>query len=157
MDTLYSYENATFNIYSWSVGLKVYFMSRDSMMEFFRIGEIAQKADIPASTIRYYEQIGLLPPAQRISGKRQYDAGILPKLGVIRLARQAGLSIAEVQTLVHEFPNNTPPTTRWQTLATTKIPELEAQIQHLQSMKTLLESTLHCHCATLDDCGDTSC
>jgi MerR family transcriptional regulator, redox-sensitive transcriptional activator SoxR len=127
------------------------------MMAFFRIGEIAQKADVAASTIRYYEQMGLLPPAQRVSGKRQYDASILQKLKVIRLARQAGLSIAEVQTLVHEFPDNTPPSTRWQALATTKIPELDAQIQHLQSMKTLLESTLNCHCATLDDCGDSDC
>lgn len=123
------------------------------MMENFRIGEIAKQANVPSSTIRYYEKIGLLPPARRISGKRLYDASILQKLGVIRLARQAGLSIAEVQTLVNEFSDHTPPSMRWQALATSKIPELEAQIQQLQSMKMLLENTLNCECATLDDCG----
>ena len=125
------------------------------MMENFRIGEIAKQANVPSSTIRYYEKIGLLPPARRVSGKRLYDASVLQKLGVIRLARQAGLSIAEVQTLVNEFPEHTPPSTRWQALATSKIPELEEQIQQLQSMKKLLENTLNCDCATLDDCGVT--
>jgi len=124
-------------------------------MEFFRIGEIAKQANVASSTIRYYEKIGLLPPAQRMNGKRLYTASVLQKLGVIRLARQAGLSIAEIQTLIHEFPDHTPPSARWQALATTKIPELDAQIQHLQSMKKLLANTLDCDCQTLDECGES--
>lgn len=123
-------------------------------MIFFRIGEIAKQADVAPSTIRYYEQIGLLPPVQRVNGKRLYDSSVLQKLGVICLARQAGLSIAEVQTLVHEFPDHTPPSARWQALATTKIPALDAQIEHLQAMKRLLEDTLNCDCETLDKCGE---
>jgi MerR family redox-sensitive transcriptional activator SoxR len=122
-------------------------------MTFFRIGEIAKQTDVAPSTIRYYEQIGLLPPVQRVNGKRLYDRSVLQKLGVIRLARQAGLSIAEIQTLVHEFPDHTPPSARWQALAITKIPALDAQIQHLQAMKQLLVDTLNCDCETLDQCG----
>lgn len=119
----------------------------------FSIGDIAQKAGIATSTIRYYERIGLLPPPRRVSGRRRYDTGILRKLGVIRLAQQAGLSIAEIQTLLHEFPASTPPSERWTALATEKIPEFEAQIQRIQAMKSLLEHTLSCECPTLEDCG----
>ena len=122
-------------------------------MESFTIGQIASKAQVATSTIRYYEQIGLLPIPDRISGKRRYESDILRKLGVIRMARQAGLSIAEIQTLIHEFPDNAPPSTRWKVLATHKIPELDAQIQQLQAMKAMLEKTLDCQCETLEDCG----
>ena len=117
------------------------------------IGEIARRAGIATSTIRYYERIGLLPPTQRVSGKRRYDERILQKLGVIRLAQNAGFTIAEIQSLVHEFPAETPPSTRWQTLAGDKISELDDLLQRIQTMKSTLEQTLQCQCVTLDDCG----
>jgi MerR family transcriptional regulator, redox-sensitive transcriptional activator SoxR len=122
-------------------------------MQQIGIGEIARRAGVPTSTIRYYERIGLLPPSERVSGKRRYDEHILQKLGVIRLAQRAGFTIAEIQTLVHDFPADTPPSNRWQALAGDKIGELEALLLRVQSMKTTLEHTLQCQCATLDDCG----
>jgi MerR family transcriptional regulator, redox-sensitive transcriptional activator SoxR len=122
-------------------------------MQQIGIGEIARRAGVATSTIRYYERIGLLPPSIRVSGKRRYDEHILQKLGVIRLAQRAGFTIAEIQTLVHEFPADTPPSTRWQTLAGDKIGELEELLLRVQSMKTILEHTLQCQCATLDDCA----
>ena len=76
-------------------------------MDNLAIGEIAQKAGIAASAIRYYEQIGLLPPAKRISGKRRYDLSILQKIRLIQLAKDAGLTIEEIQTLLHDFPEGT--------------------------------------------------
>lgn len=126
-------------------------------MQDFGIGEIADKAGIATSTIRYYEEIGLLPPAERVSGKRRYNKGILDKLRVILLAKQVGFSIGEIQTLLHEFPDNTPPSERWRTLAEYKIPEIEAQIQQMKPMKSLLESTLSCQCKTLEDCAKDGC
>lgn len=122
-------------------------------MQLFSIGEIARQVGVATSTIRYYESIGLLPPAQRVSGKRRYDGAIVEKLGVIRLAQDAGLTIAEIQTLLHDFPTDTPPSERWQTLATKKIVELDTLLNRVQRMKALLEQTLQCHCATLEDCA----
>jgi MerR family redox-sensitive transcriptional activator SoxR len=117
------------------------------------IGEIAIRAGVPTSTIRYYEQIGLLPPAQRVNDRRRYDEAILQKLSVIRLAQQAGYSIAEIQMLVHDFPAEAPPSVRWQTLAQQKLDELDKRMRDLQAMKALLEQTLQCQCATLDECA----
>jgi MerR family redox-sensitive transcriptional activator SoxR len=122
-------------------------------MQVFSIGEIAKQVRVATSTIRYYESIGLLPPAKRVSGKRRYDATVLEKLGVIRLAQDAGLTIAEIQTLLYDFPTDTPPSERWQSLATKKIVELDALLNRVQAMKSLLEQTLQCHCATLEECA----
>jgi MerR family transcriptional regulator, redox-sensitive transcriptional activator SoxR len=117
------------------------------------IGEIAKQAEIATSAIRYYESIGLLPLPKRVNTKRRYDATILQKLNLIRMAQQAGLTIAEIQTLLHDFPVDTPPSERWQTLATKKINELDILMQQIHAMKSLLEQTLECTCPTLDDCG----
>lgn len=122
-------------------------------MESLGIGKIAQRAGVASSTIRYYEKIGLLPPSKRVSGKRRYEAAILEKLGVIRLAQNAGYTIAEIHTLLHEFPIDTTPSERWQALAAQKLVELEARMQSLIAMKSLLEHTLECACPSLDDCG----
>ena len=122
-------------------------------MELFAIGEIARRAGVAASTIRYYEQIGLLPPANRVNTKRRYNLSILEKINVIRMAQQAGLTIAEIQTLLHDFPVDTPPSERWETLATKKIVELDEVIQQAQAMKDLLEKTLQCHCVKIEDCA----
>ena len=122
-------------------------------MQLFGIGEIARQAGIATSTIRYYERIGLLPPSKRVNTKRRFDPSILQKLGVIRMAQRAGLTIVEIQTLLHDFPTDTPPSERWQALAVNKIAELDDLLNQIQAMKTLLEQTLQCHCATIEDCA----
>jgi len=122
-------------------------------MQTFGIGEIARRAGVATSTIRYYERIGLLPPPQRVSGKRCYDTAILQKLAIIRLAQELGLTIAEIQTLLHDFPVDTPPSQRWQSLAGRKIAEVEELIVQMQARKVFLERTLQCQCVTLEDCA----
>ncbi|MEZ4666461.1 MAG: MerR family transcriptional regulator [Anaerolineae bacterium] len=123
------------------------------MMQMFGIGELARKAGMATSTIRYYERIGLLPPSKRVNTKRRYDTSILQKLSVIRMAQHAGFTIAEIQTLLHDFPVDTPPSERWQSLAGKKISELNELINRVQTMKLLLEQTLQCHCPTIEDCA----
>jgi len=126
-------------------------------MPLVNIGVIAAQAHVATSTIRYYERIGLLPLPQRVSGKRRYDHSILKELRVIQLAQQAGLTLAEIHLLLHGFPANTPPAVRWQTLAGEKLIELEQRMIQIQAMKSLLEQTLCCQCATLEDCAVENC
>jgi MerR family redox-sensitive transcriptional activator SoxR len=117
------------------------------------IGQIAAQAGVAASTIRYYERIGLLPAPKRVSGQRRYGDEITHKLGLIRLAQQAGFSIAEIQTILHDFPAEATPSARWQFSAQQKLAQLEEQMRTLQAMKSLLEEMMKCQCATLDECG----
>jgi MerR family redox-sensitive transcriptional activator SoxR len=123
-------------------------------MEYWAIGEVATRSGVPASTIRYYEQIGLLPAVGRINGRRRYDGEVFRQLGVIRLAQQAGYTIAEIQTLLHDFPAGTPPSERWRLLARQKLVELDELMGNIQAMKALLEETLACECETLEECGE---
>ena len=60
--------------------------------EWLTIGEVAAMAGLQASTLRYYESIGLLPPAKRVSGQRRYTTNILSVLAVIQMAKEASFS-----------------------------------------------------------------
>lgn len=110
--------------------------------EALSIGEIARLAGLPASTLRYYESIGLIPPPKRISGQRRYTVEILPVLAVIQLAKDANFSLPEIQTLVHA--NGSAPSERWKALAQHKIQEIDGLIAHLQEMRAFLEEGMTC-------------
>ncbi len=125
-------------------------------MKAMSIGQVAQKTGLRASAIRYYESIGLLPAPARTSGKRRYGDEVLLQLGVIRMAQQAGFTIAEIHMLLHDFPANTPPSVRWQKLATRKLVDINAQIQRAYVMKSLLEQALECTCSTLWECAQAA-
>ena len=66
------------------------------------IGEVARRAGVATSSIRYYESIGLLPEPDRLHGQRRYDAGVLGRLAFIGVAQSAGFKIAEIMELVVE-------------------------------------------------------
>ncbi|HXF64784.1 MAG TPA: MerR family transcriptional regulator [Caldilineaceae bacterium] len=119
----------------------------------FTIGEIARRAGVAPSTIRYYEQIGLLPPAQRVNGKRRYDADILRQLNVIRLAQQAGFTLEEIRRLLDGFAPDAPPAVRWRAVGERKRAELDALLAAVQRQRAILEALLRCRCANLDECA----
>ena len=117
------------------------------------IGEVAARTGMPASTIRYYEQQGVLPAPARVSGRRRYDADAVTALAVVDLAKQAGFSLDEIKTLLHGFSDDTPPPERWKDLARAKLEELDDHIQRLAAMQVLLREGLDCDCLRLDDCA----
>jgi MerR family transcriptional regulator, redox-sensitive transcriptional activator SoxR len=118
------------------------------------IGEIARRAGIQTSAIRYYESVGLLPPPRRTAnGRRRYDASVLPRLALIQQARQAGFHIADLQVLLTGFPADTPPSARWQRMATEKIEEMDALIARSQAVKAWLTDAMKCQCERIDDCA----
>ena len=122
-------------------------------MEELGIGEVARRAGIQASALRYYESIGLMPAPRRISGRRRYDESTVQMLKIVQLAQDAGFTIAEIQTLLNGFAPDTPPAARWQPLASRKIQELDALIVRAQQMKQVLEKGLNCGCLRMEDCA----
>ncbi len=122
-------------------------------MEELTIGEVARRAGVRTSALRYYESIGLLPAARRVNGRRRYDPDAVRMLAVIHLAQQAGFSMAEIQTLFHGFAAETPPGERWRPLAEHKLGEVDALIARAQQMKRILETLLECGCVRLEECG----
>lgn len=119
----------------------------------YSIGDVARRAGLATSAIRYYESEGLIPPAERVGGRRVYDASIFERLGVIDLAKRSGFSVAEIKRLVRGIDRDTPPGPRWRSLATAKLEELEARIEEAQRMRDLLRLVMRCECPSFSDCA----
>ncbi len=117
------------------------------------IGEVARRAGLRTSAVRYYESLGILPPPRRIRGRRRYDSSVLGHLAVIQVAQHAGFSMAEIGILLHGFAADVPPSARWRALAQQKLPEVETLIARAQAMKRLLEEGLNCGCLNFDECA----
>jgi MerR family redox-sensitive transcriptional activator SoxR len=117
------------------------------------ISEVAKQVGLRPSTIRYYEHIGILPPALRVSGQRRYDVSALHRLVVVQRARQTGFSLEEIRELFFGFRAGTPPSVRWQKLKTRKIVELDAMLEHVQTLRALVAQQGQCRCSALEECG----
>ncbi|MGN7454211.1 MerR family transcriptional regulator [Paenibacillus pasadenensis] len=118
------------------------------------IGQLAAKAEINASTLRYYESIGLLPPPERKNGQRRYDEGLLDRINFIKVAQQTGFSIQEIAILLEGFEPGDSLSDRWEQMARQKRSELEERKRQLNSMIQILDSGLSCKCLTWSECKD---
>ena|SRR5256885_16149225 len=118
------------------------------------ISEVARRAGLRPSTIRYYEQIGILLPARRMSGQRRYDGAVLRRLAVIQRARQTGFTLDEIRELFFGFAVATPPSKRWQKLSRRKLAELDEAVGRIRTMQNLLRRLENCRCDALDECGE---
>ena len=121
------------------------------------IGEVARRAGVRPSALRYYESVGLLPAPERTNGRRRYDGEVLrevlDRLAVVRVAQQAGFTLSEIRTLLDGFCEDTPPSERWRLLAEEKLPEVENLVQRALDMKRLLERGMRCECLRLEECA----
>ena len=117
------------------------------------VGELARRAGVRASTIRYYEQLGLLPAPPRRSGWRQFDHNALAQLTVVQFAISCGFTLKEAHQLVKGFSARTTISERWRSLAHAKIAEMDASIERARQMKELLVRISRCECGSLTECG----
>lgn len=117
------------------------------------IGEVAKRAGIATSRIRYYERIGLLPRAERLSGQRRYTPEILGRLGFISVAQSAGFRLREIKELVAGIDEGEGIAQRMRELSARKLDEIEALLERTKAMKGWLEVARECGCATPEECA----
>lgn len=117
------------------------------------ISDVAARVGLRPSTIRYYEQVGILEPAQRASGQRRYDNIVLYRLALIQRARQTGFTLEEIRSLLFGFAKGTPISTRWRKLSEKKLEELDAMLEQIKAMQQLLLSIRKCQCDAVEQCG----
>jgi MerR family transcriptional regulator, redox-sensitive transcriptional activator SoxR len=115
------------------------------------IGEVATAAGVRTSRIRYYESVGVLPPAVRVSGRRRYTAGTIDQLATIVIAQQVGFTLDEIRDLI--TPDRGPAHERLRKLARSKLPEIDEVIQQATAIKRWLEMTSACECESLEVCS----
>lgn len=118
------------------------------------IGEVATRAGVPATTLRYYETVGLLDDPPRVSGRRRYEPSVLDRLVVIGAARDAELTLAEIRDLLGGIAAGPAAGGAWRAAAARKIPEVEDRVRRLQAVLTLLGSLADCTCADLAQCAE---
>lgn len=116
------------------------------------ISQVARQAGLRPSTLRYYEEIGLLPAAERRGGQRRYDSTILQRLAVIHTAQQAGFTLTEIAVLVNDILPSQSPSPKWRALLQRKLVELKTLQSHVERMRNLLEDVMRCDDPELGDC-----
>ena len=116
------------------------------------IGEVASRAGLRPSAIRYYESIGLLPEPERAAGRRRYPPEVLRTLAVIGAAQRAGLSLGEIRELLTASNGRSPVSRRLRAIAQRKLPDVEALIERALLVKSWLEAAADCRCPTLEEC-----
>src|SRR5689334_11845918 len=118
------------------------------------ISEVARRAGLRPSAIRYYEARKVLAPARRVSGQRRYGVSTVYRLAVVQRAQDAGFNLEEIRRLFFGFDEKAPLSARWKKIAETKITELDARLEQIRSMRDLLERLrTRCQCATVEECG----
>jgi DNA-binding transcriptional MerR regulator len=105
------------------------------------IGELARRTGVATSALRYYERLGLLPPAERAGQRRHYPPSTPERVALIRLYQDAGFTLAEIGPMVATVSQGRQ---AWGRLAERKIAELDARIAEAQRAKDLIEHALNC-------------
>jgi DNA-binding transcriptional MerR regulator len=103
------------------------------------IGELARRAGVATSALRYWEDLGLMPAPDRISGQRRYPESALGLVGVILLLRDAGFTLAEQKAMTGGASPD-----EWRRLAGRKLAELDEQIVQAQAARVAIDHALHC-------------
>jgi len=117
------------------------------------IGQVAQRAGLRTSHIRYYEEVGVLPEPERVSGQRRYREDVLHRLSIIDVAQRAGLALGEIRQLTGPESRGARASEQIRALADAKLPRIEALIARAQAVKHWLEVAQSCDCASVDVCG----
>ncbi|HYF47565.1 MAG TPA: MerR family transcriptional regulator [Acidimicrobiales bacterium] len=119
------------------------------MSELLTIGEVAERAGVRTSALRYYDELGLLPPATRVSGRRRYTHEDVARVGVILLLTDVGFTLAEVGTLLASRARSPK---AWHELAEAKIEELRRAAEQADLARRTIEHALHCPHDDILDC-----
>ena len=104
------------------------------------IGELAQRAGVATSTVRYYERRGLLRPDSRRSGQRRYGTAKLRLLVFIGMLKDAGLSLDDIAGMLKARRVND-----WKAIARRRLDRIDGEIARLQAARNYLAGALVCH------------
>jgi Cu(I)-responsive transcriptional regulator len=117
------------------------------------IGDAAQQSGLPAKTIRYYEEIGLLRPGRSENGYRDYAAADIHKLRFLQRSRGLGFSVDECRQLLALYEDRDRASADVRQIASTKLSEIDRKIKELTELRRTLQTLVRaCHGDTLPDC-----
>jgi MerR family redox-sensitive transcriptional activator SoxR len=118
------------------------------------IGELAERAGVAASALRYYEELGLITSERTAGNQRRYPRAVLRRVAFIRSAQRVGLTLDEVADALSTLPEGrTPNKADWARLSRTWRPRIDAQIERLERLRDKLDGCIGCGCLSLRRCA----
>jgi DNA-binding transcriptional MerR regulator len=103
------------------------------------IGELAARSGVAATALRYYDELGLVEPVARASGRRRYDEAAVLQVGTIVFLREIGFSLSDIRTLVAAADRR-----MWRDVIDRKLDELADQQHRIEVARTALEHGRRC-------------
>jgi Cu(I)-responsive transcriptional regulator len=117
------------------------------------VGDAALHSGLPAKTIRYYEEIGLIAPRRAANGYRDYSGDDIHRLAFLKRARNLGFSIDDCRQLMTLYQDRSRASADVRRIASDHVRAIEEKIRELQSMRTTLQKLVHaCHGDHRPDC-----
>jgi MerR family transcriptional regulator, redox-sensitive transcriptional activator SoxR len=118
------------------------------------VGEVAARAGVATSALRFYEANGLIRSERNDAGHRRYHADVLRRVGFVKVAQRVGLSLGEIRAALDSLPDGRTPNRRdWAKLASSWRPLIDERIALLEAMKDKLDGCIGCGCLSLDTCA----
>ena len=130
----------------------------------FSIGELARRTGVKVPTIRYYEQIGVLPSPPRTEGQqRRYDVGHAGRLNFVRHARELGFEVDAIRELLAMSANPNQSCAEVDEMARRHVAAIDRRIAHLSALRAELQRTIDecgrgrvCDCRVIETLADSS-
>ena len=118
------------------------------------VGQLAERAGVATSAIRFYESRGLIRSRRTTGNQRRYEQSELRRVAFIRTAQRVGLSLDEIGEALGTLPDDRVPTKAdWTRLSRTWRPRLDEQIQRIERLRDQLDSCIGCGCLSLRNCA----
>ncbi len=118
------------------------------------IGEVAERAGIAPSALRFYEKERLIHSDRSDGGQRRYHRDVLRLVAFIRAAQRVGLTLDEIRGALATLPDKKVPTAAdWARLSRGWRPVLDRRIEEMQRLRDRLDSCIGCGCLSLKTCA----
>lgn len=124
------------------------------MDDHLTIGQLAERAGIATSALRYYESRGLIESTRTSGNQRRYERSTLRTVSVIRAAQEVGLTLDEIGHALDALPGGRTPTkTDWSRMAKSWRLEIDRRISELEALRDDLGDCIGCGCLSLRSCA----
>ncbi|MEH3089017.1 MAG: redox-sensitive transcriptional activator SoxR [Microbacterium arborescens] len=128
-------------------------LPRRSPTDLLSVGEIARRAGIATSAVRFYEERGLIDSVRTAGNQRRYARHTLRRIGIIVAATRFGISLAEVAEVFEGLPHDRMPSKAdWRRISRGWHERLEARRRELERLESELAGCIGCGCLSLATC-----
>lgn len=121
--------------------------------ETLSIGQIAARAGVAPSALRYYESLGLITSTRTTGDRRRYQRAVLRRIAVIRAAQRVGLTLEDIKNAFGDLPVDRAPTkAQWARISARWRPIIEHRISELEKVRDDLAGCIGCGCLSMQRC-----